>query len=100
MPARNSTEGFIPSRRGVELTTIVADILAATVRILGDVVAGREIRRIVKTGGRNRYRQTVERSARSIEQVADHANVVARRRRDDARLDWSMQRLHPRGADL
>src|SRR5262249_23555524 len=49
--------------RRLELTAIVADVLDAGVRVFGDVVAGREIGRIVPARRRNRYRQAVERLA-------------------------------------
>jgi hypothetical protein len=62
-------------------------------------MAGGEVRRIVEAGGGNRHRQTVERGAGGIERVAEHADVLARRIGNDARLDWSGQRLHPGDAD-
>ena len=87
-----------PPRR-FELAPIVADILAAGFRIFGNVMAGGKVRRIVETGGGNRHRQAVERGARGIERVAEHADVLAGRIGNDARLDWGGQRLHPCGAD-
>src|SRR5262249_55997950 len=83
-----------PPRR-LELTPIVADILPAAFRILGDVVAGGEIRRIVETGCGNRHRQPVERSARNIERVAEHANVLAWPRPAHARIHWSRDPMPP-----
>ena len=57
----------------LDLSTVVADILDAGLGILGDVVAGGEIRCVVPSGGRDRYRQSVERAAVPIEGVAgDH----------------------------
>jgi len=82
------------------LPSIIADVLTAAVRILGDVTPGGEVRRIVETGGGNRYRQAVERSARGIERGAEHADVLARRRRHNTRFDRGGERLHPGGADL
>ena len=52
-----------PARR-LELAAIVADVLDAAVGVPGDVVAGREIGRVVEARRRDRHRQSVERRGR------------------------------------
>jgi hypothetical protein len=88
-----------PPRR-FDLTAIIADVLAAAIRIFSDVMAGGEIRRVVKAGRGNRDRQAVEPGTGNFERVANDANVLARRCRDDPRFDWRRQRVDPGRADF
>ena len=90
-----------PPRR-FDLAAVVADVLDAGVRVLGDVVRRGEIRRVVPARRRDRHRQAVEAETGLIERVAQHNDLLARRFRlfDNARLDRRRERLHPGWADF
>ncbi len=88
-----------PARR-LELSAIVADVLDAGLGVLGDVMAGGEIRRVVPAGRRDRHRQAVERGAVAIEVVAGDDHLLARRIRHHARRQGRGDRLDPGRPDL
>ena len=88
-----------PLRR-LELAAVVADVLDADVGILGDVVAGREIGRVVPARRRDRHRQSVERLAVLVEVLAGDHDLLARRVLDHARRDRIGDGVDPGGADV
>ena len=88
-----------PARR-LELAAIVADVLDAGLGIPGDVMAGREIRRIVPARRRDRHRQAVERAPVAIEIIAGDDDLVTRRIGDDPRRHRFGDRLDPARPDL
>ena len=86
--------------RRLELTAVVADVLHAGVGILGDVVPGREIRRVVPARRRDRHRQSVKRLAVLVEVFAGDHDLLARRILDHAWRDRIGDRIDPGGADV
>ena len=88
-----------PARR-LDLSAVVADVLDAGVGILGDVVAGGEIRCVVPSRRRDRHRQAVERAAVAVEIVADDHDLLAGRIGDLARRHRIGNGLDPGRADL
>ncbi len=87
-----------PSR--LHLAAIIADVLHAGVRILGDVLRQRGVGRVVPAGRRDRHRDAVETHALLVEIVALDDDVVARRTLDDARLYRGCGRARPSRVDL
>ena len=88
-----------PARR-LELSAIVADVLHASVGVLGDEMAGREIGRVVPSRGRDRHRQAVEPAAVALEIGAGRHQLLAWRMRDEARRDRLGDGLDPGLPDL
>ena len=88
-----------PARR-LELSTVVADVLDAGLGILGDVVAGREIGRVVPSRRRNRHGQAVECRAVPVKLAADGHDLLAWRIADDLRRHGIGDGLDPSLPDL
>ncbi len=88
-----------PPRR-LELAAVVADVLDAGVGILGDVVAGRQVGRVVPARRRDRHRQAVERRAGLVEIGARDHDLLAGRIRDHARRNGIGDGRDPGRADL
>jgi hypothetical protein len=90
----------MPSRGRFDLSAVVADVLDAGLGILGDVMAGGEIRCVVPSGRRDRHRQSVERAAVAVEIVASDHHLLARGIGDLARRQRAGNRLDPGWTDL
>ena len=82
------------------LAAVVAHVLDAGVRILGDVLRQRRVRRDVPAGRRDGQRNAVEPLPRLVQRLAGNDDLVARRVVDDVRRDRTLRRAHPARVDL
>ena len=84
-----------PVRSGpFDQTAIVADVALAGLRILGDPVAGGDVRAVVETGGGDRHGKFVD--AAMGEQIGAHVNFfLGRAAVDHDRRDQIIQRMDP-----
>ena len=86
--------------RRLELAAVIADILNAGVRVLGNVMPSGKIRRIVETRRRDRHRQPIERRPVAVEIISRCDDLLARSIIDNARRNGMRNRFDPGLADF
>ena len=84
----------------LHLAAVVAHVLDAAVRVLGDVLRQRSVRRDIPARRRDRQGNTVKPVAGLVERRAGDDDLVARRVVDDARRDRVARRLDPARIDF
>src|SRR5207237_5960256 len=82
----------------LHVAAVVAGVVDARFRILGDVMAGGDVRRVVPTGRRDRYRKRVE--ALAVERIAGDDYLVDRAGLDEHRRNRIRARRAPLLVDV